>query len=386
MSAISEKMKRTDDDILDDLIEHFANTKRKVIVNMNRGQISREEFLFEVDEFFRLRRIPAAKAAEVKSAYEKFLFGYYILDELINDLTISDIRAMNENNIRIKRRGKRLSTDIKFKSKEDFKRFVEQVAIKNEVNLSDINAQQVFTDAETNENFILRFNISTGYINTTKLPYLTIRKIPKKKYLLDDLIDLKVLNKKTADYLKDAIINKPGIIICGKGSSGKTTMMNALLEEIPHDESGLVIQESEELFSNHPEMMFQKEVKAKGESKISYSLKELSINGLVADLDWFIIGEIKGGEALYFLNASYTGHKVMCSIHSFNSMTSLDKMADYIKYGSDYSRTDALRMLSTLSLVVFMKDFKVKEISEIKGWDENSQSIKYEKIELEEEL
>ena len=45
--------------------------------------------------------------------------------------------------------------------------------------------------------------------------------------------------------------------------------------------------------------MFQHIVSAHGEGKIKYDLKDLSRNGLLVDLDYFIIGEIKGGEALY---------------------------------------------------------------------------------------
>lgn len=70
--------------------------------------------------------------------------------------------------------------------------------------------------------------------------------------------------------------------------------MNALIEHIPHDKSGLVIQENEELFSNtHPDLMFQHIVSAHGEGKIKYDLKDLSRNGLLVDLDYFIIGEIR---------------------------------------------------------------------------------------------
>ena len=40
---------------------------------------------------------------------------------------------------------------------------------------------------------------------------------------------------------------------------------------------------------------------------MSYGLEEISIAGLTMDVDFFIIGEVKGAEALYLLNAAYTG-------------------------------------------------------------------------------
>ena len=372
---------RNEEQILDELIEYFTNVDTKSLNLVNRGIKSKDLFRINVKEFLRTRQIADNMAEHVWERYEKFLWGYYVLDDLINDPSVSDIKVLNESNVRIKKLGRRSDSDVKFRSKYDFKRFVDMVAVKNKTNLSDINAIQVFTDKDSNPNFILRFNVSTSFVNSTNSPYLHIRKIPKNKLLFSDLVQMGVMNENIADYLIRAVIDKPGLVFCGKGASGKTTLMNALLECIPHDESGLVIQESEELFSDtHPDLMFQKVITSKGEGKIQYTLKDLAINGLLTDLDWFIIGEIKGGEALYFLNASYTGHKVMCSTHSNSSSQALDKIADFIKYESDYSKEDALRMLSSLSTIVFMKDFKVTEISEIIGWDDTTRNVKYKRI------
>lgn len=95
------------------------------------------------------------------------------------------------------------------------------------------------------------------------------------------------------------------MLICGKNGTGKTYLLNALLDEIPAQESVLVVQENEELFSDvHPDMMLQHIAVRKGDNKINYSLKELVVNGLRADIDHIVIGEIKGEEALYFITAA----------------------------------------------------------------------------------
>ena len=164
--------------------------------------------------------------------------------------------------------------------------------------------------------------------------------------------------------------------MAGKGASGKTTLLNALIDEIPKDKSGLVIQENEELFSHkHPDLMFQHIVTNKGESKVNYSLKELTINALLVDLDYIIIGEIKGGEALYFLNAAFTGHLGLCTLHGNSATHALDKLADYVKYESDYSKQEIIKMLSCVKTVVFMKNFGVNQIAEIDGWDEVNERL-----------
>jgi pilus assembly protein CpaF len=196
-----------------------------------------------------------------------------------------------------------------------------------------------------------------------------------------------MMDEDIARFLRYEAAHSEGMIFTGKGASGKTTCMNALLDLIPLDKSGLVIQENEELFSDiHPDLMFQKTVLNKGEGRIQYSLQDLARNGLLLDLDVFVIGEIKGAEALYMLNASYTGHTCWASVHGASSTEGINKLVDYIKYASDYSREDALHMLTHLETVVFMKNYKIWEVSKIVGWDDAKQDLIYKPIIRENKL
>ena len=111
-----------------------------------------------------------------------------------------------------------------------------------------------------------------------------------------------------------------------------------------------------------------------------YDLKELAKNGLLTDIDYFIIGEVKGEEAMYFINACDTGNKGWCSVHSPSSEEAINKLADYVMYASKYNRREALYMLKELQVVVFMKNFKVAEISEVDGWDEERQMLKFKTV------
>lgn len=308
---------------------------------------------------------------------DSIMGGYGVLDELINDETISDIKVYGYDRIRVKRLGNRESSNVSFRNNEDYIRFVKLTAIKNEIPLSDLNAVQTFTDKETNERFILRINISTSLLNSTECPYLQIRKIPKHKYSFDALIESGMLNKEITEYLKRTAALSSGIIFCGKGASGKTTLMNTMLEYIPHNKSGLVIQENEELFSDiHPDLMFQHIVTSRGEGNISYSLEDLARNGLLIDLDYFIIGEIKGNEAAHLMMANYTGHQAWTSVHGMSARESLYKLADYVKQSTDYSLNDSLRLLSGIETVIYMKQFKVHEIARVCGFDNGEPILK----------
>ncbi len=294
-----------------------------------------------------------------------YFTGYHILEPLIKDKEISDIKIISYDKIRVKRLGKREDSDICFESPQELKQFTEFIAAKNQVSVSRAHAMQSFTDKTGSKDFILRFNISQSIINSVDTPYIHIRKIPKEKPSLKDLQELGMLTREHADYLRKQV-KKGYVLIAGKGASGKTTLLNALLDEIPKDRSVLVIQENEELFSKvHPDMMFQHILEQKGESKVGYGLKELSINALLLDLDYIVIGEIKGGEALYFLNAAYTGHLGLATVHGQDGVAALYKLADYVKYESDYSQEEIKKMLGCISTVCFMKDFRLETITEV---------------------
>ena len=328
----------------------------------------------------RMYRISDEKIKRFDAYIEKYIFGFHVLTELMAAKDISDIKVLAWNNVRIKQLGKRKSTNVKFWSPEDYRGSVEMFAVKNGINLGNVNAIQTFTDKRSSDDFIYRFNISTGAINSTGDPYLHIRKIAKHKKTIEDLIDLQMLDEAMAEYL-DRRRDEGYVLICGKNGSGKTHLLNAMLDEIPEEESVLVVQENEELFSNtHPDMMFQHIAVRRGDQKINYSLKELVINGLLTDIDHIIIGEIKGEEALHFITAALTGCHGMTTIHSIDAKGALDKLADYCKWGSDYSREEILKLLSCVKTIVYINDFKIQEVAENCGWDDSAKENRLEVV------
>lgn len=384
-SELSTELKESNvnfDKIYDDCVEHFTTVKAGDLNKWKRKIKSTEEFRKSVKRFFTGKGLKDEEAEELTDRFIKSTEGYQILEELINDESISDIKVLSFNNIRVKRNGKRESTDIKFKDNDDYKKFIKVVAATNEINLSRINAMQTFLDKDSNDKFRLRFNISTEYINSNDLPLLQIRKIPKKKYTKEQLIQLGLFTNEQNDYLIKKLEEGNLILFTGKGASGKTTMMNYLIDQISHQKSGLAIQENDELFSNtHPEMIFQHVVTNKGEGKIQYLLKDLAVNGLLIDLDWFIIGEIKGGEAMYLMVAANTGHQCMASVHGNSAIEAMDKLIDYMTWESRYSKEELCSMFKHMDITIgYCKDFKLAEITNIKGYDEEKKEFKYHKV------
>lgn len=360
-----------DKGLLSDVIDYFIHQQGHLLMNMqsNRTDMEmRKKIVGLARQQFLLRSISEGEELEqYVEVFENYIWGYYLLDPLISDRTISDIKCYAYDRIRIKREGKREDADVKFSDEEDYRRFIQMAATKNEVNLSAINAKVKFTDYTSNEDFILRFNVCSGLLQTSRMPFMHIRKNPKKKLLLEDLEQKAFLTGEQKDYLKQKAVEASGIYITGKGSVGKSILLNALLEEIPRECSGLVIEESDELFSDHPDILLQHVIENNGEGKVSYGLKDLATNGLLIDLDYFIIGEIKGDEAAEFSLASYTGHKCWATGHGASTEDGIEKLADYIQRATGDSLEKCYKVISKLEVVVFIRNFRIEEISEIMG-------------------
>jgi pilus assembly protein CpaF len=368
-------------DVVDDIISHFTQEDPIKLNLLERGAIKKEAFMEDVNRYISnyVSKVSAETLENIYKVFNSFVFGYDIVDELIADEDVSDIKIYRYEHIRVKKK-ERETSHVKFRSDEHFKRFIEHTVVKNKVSTSDQNAAQVFTDKKSNDKYILRFNVTTGFINSSEDYLLSIRKIPKTKYTREQFIEKGFFTAEQADYIEERVRSGHGVLIAGKGGSGKTFLMNYILDIIPHTKSGLVIQESEECFSDHPDLCFQHTVSNRGEGKIQYTLGDLARNGLIMDIDVFAIGEIKGAEALYLLNAVYTGAQGMATVHGASAEEALNKLADYIKYNSDYKMEDALRMLTHLDTIVFMKDFNMAEVAEVEGFDEEKKRIKYNRV------
>lgn len=373
---------------IEDNIEQIYNKVYLYIKNSNelnlieRGKKTKNELFNEIKEELHEKNISDENVFYILKKLNEEIWQYGILNDLIEkNPDITDIKLMKFNNIRVKRRGKREKANVEFNNSEEMEEYIKKVARRNKIPLAQINSQVTFTDKDTYSDYILRITIFEKYINSVDNSYMHIRKSKKEKYTMNDLEELKMFDKQTKEYLIKKMQHGKSMIIVGKGSSGKTTLFNALIDELPEDRAGFIIQENEELFTDtHPEIMFLHITLGSGDNKITYDLQELAKYGLVADTDLFGVGEIKGAEAKYLLNAFYTGYTGVSTLHGESSTEGINKLVDYMKYGTDYSRTDLLRMLQTIDSVIYMEDFKVKEISEVIGFDETIGNLIYKKV------
>lgn len=379
--CIGKLRNATDRNLLQDLVSDYTGGKQQSLVQMKKGQMGKTEFLEEAkNHILTYYQMSGEDAQALLAQFEQYIFGYSILSSLIDDESVSDIRVISYDNIRIKREGRRMPSEVAFSSPEEYRQFVDYIATRNQVNISNLNAIGRFTDDDSHPEYILRFTLSMPLVNTYHEPYLCIRKVPKKFPQMKDLIAYEMMDRATAELLVTRF-RGGSTLICGGNSSGKTTLLNALKETLPDDMAVLVAQQADELTTYyHPDMMFLHSLSGTTEQQISYGLEDISIAGLTMDVDFFIIGEVKGAEAIYLLNAAYTGQLCAATIHAPGADKAPEKLVDYAMQGSRYSRDELMKFMECFQTLVFMKNYKVAEIYGCLGWDKESRSLRYERI------
>lgn len=175
--GVTKQPETAADKLFDEIVDYFTRVEKKTIHMVNRELVDKSVLNQMVVKYLADKQLKEEQIEEMVKMFDAYVFGYHILEPLVNDDMISDIKIIRYDIVRIKKNGKRMTSDIRFKDNGELNRFVEYVAIRNKINISDINAVQTFTDKHSNPKFILRFNICTPYVNSVPNSYLHIRKV-----------------------------------------------------------------------------------------------------------------------------------------------------------------------------------------------------------------
>lgn len=157
-------------------------------------------------------------------------------------------------------------------------------------------------------------------------PLLNIRKFGTRRYTLDDLVQCGTVPSEMADTLREAVRNRKNILISGATGTGKTTLLNALADQIPGDERIFIIEDTAEIRLGKPHVV-------SAESQSSTHKQEISFETLLKAAlrhrpDRIILGEVRGPEARTLLDAMNTGHEgTLTTVHASSPDGALRRLA-----------------------------------------------------------
>ena len=134
-------------------------------------------------------------------------------------------------------------------------------------------------------------------------PCFAVRKPADVLYRLSDYVAARILSPRQAEVLALSVRERKNILVVGGTSSGKTTLVNALLAEIADlNERVVILEDTRELKCAAADC-----VSLRTKPGVA-TLADLVRSTLRLRPDRIIIGEVRGPEALDMLKAWNTGH------------------------------------------------------------------------------
>lgn len=253
-----------------------------------------------------------------KAELGKELFNAFrkldILQDFLEDETITEIMINGTQNIFLERAGKIVESEKRFVSRRKLEDVIQQmVAETNRM----INESVPIVDTRLPDGSRVNAVLYPIALNG---PIVTIRKFAKEMITLERLQTWGALNKEMISFLKVLVRSKYNIFISGGTGSGKTTFLNALSQYIPKDERVITIEDSAELrLESIPNLVSLEARNANVEGEGEISIRDLIRTALRMRPDRIIVGEVRGTEAIDMLQAMNTGHDGSLSTGHANS-------------------------------------------------------------------
>ena len=295
-----------------------------------------------------------------------------VLQELIEDSTVTEIMINGPDHIFIERGGKIQRTDRTFVSKEKLEDVVQQiVSACNRV----VNESTPIVDARLANGDRVNVVLPPVALNG---PIVTIRRFPEKPIRMEDLLGFGSIPENIAAFLSCIVRAGYNIFISGGTGSGKTTFLNALSEYIPAEERVITIEDNAELQIRHIENLVRLEARnANVEGCRPISIRDLIRSALRMRPDRVIVGEVRGSEAIDMVQAMNTGHDGSLSTgHANSAQDMLARLETMILMGMDLP-LPAIRgqLASAIDVIIHLgrlrdRTRKLLEICEVTGMED----------------
>ncbi|WP_419740147.1 P-type conjugative transfer ATPase TrbB [Ruegeria sp.] len=160
-------------------------------------------------------------------------------------------------------------------------------------------------------------------------PCFAIRKPAARIHTLSDYVRDRIMTPIEAGALREAVRARKNILVAGGTSSGKTTLANALLDEISDcDERVILIEDTRELQCAATDCV------ALRTRAGAVSMGDLVRSTLRLRPDRIIVGEVRGPEALDMLKAWNTGHPGgIATVHANSAHAALYRIEQLVQEG-----------------------------------------------------
>jgi pilus assembly protein CpaF len=274
--------------------------------------------------------------------YDEY-FGSGPLESLLEDRSLTEILVNGPHSIWFETAGQLQQWHDCFLTEITFRNFIQRVCRSAHV-LPTLDCP--FADGHW-QGFRLHLMIPPAVKDAT----LTLRRHPDNPWTLQQFKDMKWADELAIQSLRSLVRDKKNFLVVGCTGSGKTSVLNACLQEMPANERAILIEDTSEL--KVPNVLSTKLLTRKDSNQILREIdqSELLKQSLRMRPDRIIMGEIRGAEAKDLLMAFATGHSgCMGTLHADSARQALLRLEMLIQMGAAQWSLQAVRTLILLSL------------------------------------
>lgn len=265
------------------------------------------------------------------------------LERLWSRTDLNEILVNGPEEIWIETRGQLERVDDAFASEQSYRNALERLCHEAGV---QTNLERPCTDGRFRD-----FRLHFVRPPLTRQPLLSLRRHPANPWTLEKLVQAGWCSPDQAEYLRKLVQSRRNLMVVGPTGGGKTSILNALLQEVSHFERVGIIEDTDEIHCPAgPSYKLLTRFDAQG------FLPEVDQSQLIKQSlrmrpDRLILGEVRGGEAKDFLMALSTGHAGSWgTLHAENPFQALIRLEMLIQLGAPQWNLEAIRRLIQFSL------------------------------------
>lgn len=275
--------------------------------------------------------------------------GLGVLEDLLEDATITEIMVNRFDDIYVESHGKLSKHALQFSSEQAVRSVIERIVYPLGRRIDEASPM---VDARLPDGSRLNAVLPPVAVKGASF---TIRKFPKKRLQMQDLVTLQALPAPLAEFLRLCVKRRLNILVSGGTGSGKTTLLNVLAGFVDPAQRIVTIEDCAELLIIHPHVVTLEARQANSEGQGAVTIRDLVKNALRMRPDRIVIGEVRSAEAIDMLAAMNTGHDgSITTLHANSPRDALSRLETMVLSGNAGLPLQAIReqIGSALQLVV----------------------------------
>ncbi len=374
-----------DDSLKNKIIRVISDDDRLTFLTLQEDKPQIHEIVIEIFNTYLVENNIDLARSERRRLFDLIfaqLFGLDLLEPLLVDPEISEIRVIGTKNITVVRNGKFKEINARFDNYDHVLRIVDRIIAPLGVRIDETVP-------------FGRFRLPDGsYISVTHPaisnsgPILKISKRSSHPYSSEDLIRFRTITPEASTFLKACVQAGCNIIISGMPDSGKTTLLSVLGHYIQTHDFIVTIEGTEELMLSNESIVSLHTRRPNIENRGAINLLQLLEHAQTLHPDRILIGEIEGEEVTELLRMPIPW---ITTLRARDGEDALTKLEPLYLIGDEKRPIQAVRSRigEAVDIVVHVERLldgtrRVMYISEVSYSDDDTYSVhnifRYERV------